>query len=109
MGKKPFDAASRQPTFLRNWRKFRKLSQEAASARLNIKQGTLSKIERGELPYNQDFLEQAAIAYLADSASDLLAIDPLRPRETDVIKLFRRASPEVQRIVETILKTGTSE
>lgn len=108
MDKSSPDSVSRQPTFLRNWRKFRKLSQEAASARLGIKQGTLSKIERGELPYNQDFLEQAAIAYRADAAADLLSIDPLRPRETDVIKLFRVASPEVQRIIETILKTGTS-
>ena len=97
---------SRQSTFLRNWRKFKKLSQEAAAESLEIKQGTLSKIERGQLPYNQDFLEKAALVYGCD-ASDLLAVDPLAPRETDVVKLFRRATPEVKRIVETILRTGT--
>lgn len=82
------------------------MSQEKAAAALDIKQGTLSKTERGLLPYNQDFLERAAVVYGCD-ASDLLAIDPMAPRETDVVKLFRRATPEVKRIVETILRTGT--
>lgn len=51
------------------------MNQEDAAGRLGIKQGTLSKIERGELPYNQDFLEQAARAYGCD-VEDLLAVRP---------------------------------
>ena len=98
---------SRQPTFLRQWRDYRGLSQTQASDRLGIKQGTLSKIERGVLPYNQDFLEAAALAYGAYEPADLLTIDPTQPRETDIVRMFRQASPEAQRIIETILRSGT--
>ncbi len=100
-------AKTRKKTFLRQWRKKRNMSQADAAERLEIEQGTLSKIERGLLPYNQDFLEAAALIYGAHEPSDLLSIDPTEPRETDVVRLLRRASPEARRIIETILRSGT--
>jgi transcriptional regulator with XRE-family HTH domain len=102
---------SRKPTFLREWRKFRKMSQAVACERMGIvKQGTLSKIERGELPYNQDFLEQAALAYGCD-AVDLIAVNPL---QTDSLKsifsILRTAPPETQRrvivVIDALLKAS---
>ena len=84
MPKKPAPipvAQTRRPTFLRQWRKFNDLSQHAACDRFadedfDITQGTLSKIERGELPYNQDLLEHAAKIYHCTVAA-LLTVNPL--------------------------------
>lgn len=94
----------RKRTFLREWRKFRHLSQEQAAPELEVTQGTLSKIERGDIPYNQDFLELAALLYDCDER-ELLSIDPRAPRREDaLLSGFRSASPEVQNIIATILK-----
>lgn len=68
----------RRVTYLREWRKYRKLSQETLADRLEIDRTTLSRIERGELPYNQDFLERAAVA-LGCEPEDIISRDPLRP------------------------------
>lgn len=100
-------ARSRSRTFLRHWRKLNKLSQEKAAERIGIDYTTLGRIERGILPYNQDFLERAALAYGADDPGDLLTINPMEPRETDIVKLFRRASPEIQQAAMAVLRTGT--
>jgi transcriptional regulator with XRE-family HTH domain len=99
---------SRSRTFLREWRKVCHLTQIQAAERVGIRQSTLSKIERGQLPYDQDFLERAALAYGAHEAADLLTIDPTLPRETDIIHLLRHAPPEAKRIIMLILRTGTS-
>lgn len=74
-------APARRQTFLRQWRQFNRLSQHAACDRFDdenfdITQGTLSKIERGDLPYNQDLLEHAAKIYNCSVAA-LLTVNPL--------------------------------
>lgn len=103
--------ASRRPTFLRNWRVFRKLTQQQAAERLEIADyTTIGRIERGVLPYNQDFLECAALAYGCD-VEDLLSIDPLKPDGPKLIySKMRGASPEMQKriveVVEALLKAG---
>lgn len=102
--------ARRKPTFIRAWRKFRDLTQVEAADRIEIKQGTLSKIERGDLPYNQDFLERAALAYGCD-VSDLLENDPLRPDPPKLVWDRLKAAPrDVQEtalaIIDALLKAG---
>lgn len=101
---------TRQPTFLTQWRKFRQLSQEAAVERLDIDRSTLSRIERGETPYDQDFLEKAALAYGCDP-EDLLSIDPLKPDPPKLIfdalkQASREKQEEVWRVVQAMLKAG---
>lgn len=96
--------------FLRQWRKHRDLTQEQASERLEIEQGTLSKIERGLVPYNQDFLERAALAYGCEP-SDLLDIDPLAPNAPKLIYTrLAKADPATQRraldVLEALLKAS---
>lgn len=100
----------RSETFLRQWRKFRHMTQVEVSDRLEIDQATLGRVERGLLPYNQDFLEKAAITYGCDP-EDLLSIDPTRPDPPklvyDAIKNAPRAKQdEVWRVVQAMLKTG---
>ena len=106
------NSESRRPTFLRQWRQFRDLNQADAADRLDIKQGTLSKIERGDIPYNQDFLERAALAYGCD-VEDLLSVDPLKPDPPKLVySRLRNAPKAVQeqalRILDALLKDGTN-
>lgn len=100
----------RAPTFLRQWRKYKKLTQDQASERVEIDQATLGRIERGVLPYNQDLLERLALAYGCD-VSDLLDIDPLKPDPPRLVyDKLRHASPAMQKraleVLEALLKAG---
>lgn len=101
---------ARGRTFLREWREFRGLTQQEATERLEIEQPTLSKIERGLTPYNQDLLERAALAYGCDP-SDLLNIDPLAPDPPRLIySKLSKADAVTQRraldILEALLKAS---
>jgi transcriptional regulator with XRE-family HTH domain len=101
----------RSPTFLRDWRKFRELTLEAACERFDIDRTTLGRIEKGQLPYNQDFLEKAALAYGCEP-QDLLSINPRAPDAPRLLFSRLLQAPEkVQRqaaeIFETLLKNAS--
>lgn len=95
----------RGPTFLRQWREHRGLNQEEAADRLEIDRTTLSKIERAVLPYNQDFLERAAVIYGCDVA-DILEIDPLKPEPPRLVyaRAMSRATPEQRAAIENFIE-----
>lgn len=61
--------------FIAQWRKHRGLTQEQMSERIGMSRENYSKIERGLVPYNQDFLEAAAEALNCEPA-DLIMRDP---------------------------------
>lgn len=65
----------RRKTFLKEWREYRNLTQDQAAERIGITQATLSRIERGIHPYDQDFLEKTAFAYGCEP-QDLLMRNP---------------------------------
>jgi len=71
------------------WRKFRHLTQERAAERIGIEQATLSRIERGVHPYNQDFLEVAASVYGCEPA-DLIAVAPIPQKVGHFIREWRK-------------------
>lgn len=88
---------------MRKWRKFRGLSQQKAADRVDVDRTTLGRIEKGELPYNQDFLERLAHAYGVEVV-DLLTIDPTRPDPPRLVyEKLRKADPETQRKAIAIL------
>jgi transcriptional regulator with XRE-family HTH domain len=100
----------RHKTFLRNWRDYRGKVQDDVASDLEIDRTTLSKIERGVLPYNQDFLERLSMIYGCE-ASDLLDIDPLKPDPPKLVyNKLKRAPPEIQAramsVLEALLKAG---
>lgn len=100
----------RAPTFLRAWRKYRKLSRDVAAERVDIDGTTLGRIERGEIPYNQDFLERMALVYGCDP-SDILNIDPMKPDPPRLVyDRLRSADKAVQEralaILDALLKAG---
>lgn len=98
----------RQKTYLRAWRKFRKLSQEKASGLIGNDRSTLSKIEAGKVPYDQILLEAAADAYGCTPA-DLLMRDPASIPSVifdEISKLPKEHQTHVMEIVGTFKKTG---
>lgn len=98
----------RRRTFLRQWREKAGLNQESAADRIGITQGQLSRIERGDSPYNQDFLEAAALAYNCDPA-DLLMRDPSRSDAMwSIVDQLKVATPEqredVRRVADALIR-----
>lgn len=99
----------RRRTFLREWREYRNLTQDAAADRIDIERSTLSRIERGLLPYSQDFLEAAAFAYMCDPA-DLLMRNPLDEDAVwSITDNLRQADPATRATIETLISALTKK
>lgn len=80
--------------FLREWREFRNLTQEQAAERIGWDRTSLSRVEKGQVPYSQGLLEAAAEAYNADVVQ-LLNVDPSKEGDViDLTALLLRARPE---------------
>src|SRR5947209_7376471 len=71
----------RRKTFIKQWRDFRNLSQDALGERIGTSGGSISRIENGEQPYTQDTLEALAEALMTDPASLLMR----NPTDEDAI------------------------
>jgi len=101
----------RQRTFLKEWREHRNLTLEEASERIDVHHTTLGRVEKGQIPYNQDFLERAALAYGCD-VEDFLLVNPHAPASHPklVYDALKNASVEKQaealRIIQALLKAS---
>lgn len=95
----------RRRTYLKEWRNYRHLTQKALAARLEVSEGFVSRLERGERAYTQDLLEAAADALSTDVAS-LLMRDPSSPDFVWSIweKIPDNAKPQAQEVLETFAK-----
>ena len=82
----PKPKRERTKHFFKEWRDYRELTQEQAIGRLGWSQSKLSRIEKGETPYNQDDLETASEAY-GCSTTDLISVNPFM--EGEVVDLMR--------------------
>lgn len=65
----------RYPHFIREWRKYRKLTQEELAEMVGLSNGAISQLETGRINYTQGTLEDIADA-LGCTAGDLLSRDP---------------------------------
>ncbi len=111
---RPHPKPARRPTFIRAWRKHRDLTLAQLADRLatelemDITEGQLSRIERGETPYGQDILEALA-AVLRCEPADLIVRDPTQP---DAIwSLVENLKPAERQqavaILQALRRTGT--
>lgn len=66
---------ARRRTFIKEWREYRQLTQDALAERLKTSKASISRIEGGTQAYTQDFLEACADALRIDPAS-LIMRDP---------------------------------
>lgn len=72
--------------FIRQWRKYRGLTQEQLAGRLGVVTSSVSQLETGKQGYSQPVLEELAVA-LNCSVTDLLGVDPTK--EGEVVDLMR--------------------
>lgn len=87
---------------IKEWRKFRQLTQEQLADRIGIDKSYLSKIENGKKRYDQPFLEAAAQALRCEPA-DLLIRNPLDPE--GIWSIWDQLEPTARRQVVEIAKT----
>ena len=94
--------------FIREWRKFRGLTQVQLAERIGIDKTYLSKIEGGKRRYDQPFLEAAA-EVLRCAPADLIMRDPTDPDGIwsvwDALAPMQRS--QVVEIAKTLKRTGT--
>ena len=81
------------------------MTQEQAAESLEIDQSTLSRLERGVLPYDRDILEKMTIVYRCHEPADLLTINPLEPNPAHVVfSQLRTVSNDKAKQAAAILK-----
>lgn len=104
MGKQP------QRQFIREWRKYRHLTQEQLAERMKINRSYVSHIENGARRYDQIFLEAAAEA-LGCTPADLIMRDPGQPGS--ILSIWEQIPPAERTMAVKVLeafvkKTGNS-
>ncbi len=77
--------------FLREWRAYRGLTQEALGAMVGRTKGQISSLESGRTPYHQTILEALAVA-LRCTPADLISRKPDDP--DDPSRIFQDIPPE---------------
>jgi transcriptional regulator with XRE-family HTH domain len=99
----PKPKRKRTKHYFREWRIYRKITQEQAIGRLGWSQSKLSRIESGKTPYNEDDLADAAEAYQT-SRTALQEINPLVEGEVvDFLKAAQEADPNARRAALAVL------
>ena len=97
-----------QRHFIREWRKFRGLTQDQLAERIGLNRAYLSKIESGARRYDQVFLEAAATV-LQCAPADLITRNPTDPE--GIWSIWDTLSPpqrvQVIEIAKTLKRTGT--
>lgn len=98
-----------QPHFIKEWRKYRGLSQDKLAERIGVDRSYVSKIESGKKRYDQPFLEAAA-EVLSCEPADLLVRNPTDPEGIwsiwDTLKPVERK--QLVEMAKVIKLTGTN-
>lgn len=86
------------------------MTLEGVAEKIEVHHTSLSRVERGETPYDEDLLERLALIYGCDPA-DLININPLAPDPPKVVyDRLRQAPKELQEramaVLEALLKAG---
>jgi ribosome-binding protein aMBF1 (putative translation factor) len=107
-----FKQKERRRIFVREWRKYRGLTQEALAERVGWGVSNISQLEQGRQGYSQEGLEALADA-LRCEPGQLLDVDPTRGDE-GIWSIWETAKPgERQMIVnlakQVVGKTGTDQ
>lgn len=88
--------------FLKEWRVYRNLTQEALADRVGMSVSNISQLERGLQGYSMDGLERLADALMCDPGQ-LLTVDPT---DDDAIwSLWERAQPGEREVIKGVAKS----
>lgn len=98
-------------TYLKQWRKFRGLTQERLGARVGMSESAISQLETGQSGYTQPVLEMLAEA-LGTTPASLIMRDPTD--DNALWSIWDQAAPgekrEISALAEALIKakrTGT--
>lgn len=97
----------RRKIYLKEWRKFRGLTQEQLAERLETTGPTISRIETGDINYTRESLESLAAALDCEPA-DLLSRDPNKP-EYELWQIIHGLKLEQQKQALRVIKALADE
>lgn len=105
---RPAPKPQRRRHFVKEWRKFRHLTQEQLAERVGVTPGAISQLELGRIGYSQPMLEALAVE-LKCRPGDLLNVDPTKEGAIWSIweTLDQPTRNQVFQIVKTFQRTGT--
>lgn len=94
--------------YIRDWRKYRGLTQEQLAGRLGVVTSSVSQLETGKQGYSQPMLEAIADA-LGCAPADLLNVNPFK--EGEVVDLMRliddKNRDQAIRVLRALTGTGS--
>ena len=106
----PRPKLQRRRTFIKEWREYRGLTQEALADRVEMSVSNISQLEQGRQGYSQAGLEAIADALQCD-VGQLLTIDPTKDQA--MWSIWEQARPGERKMIvdiaSTIVKTGTGK
>lgn len=91
----------RRRHFIREWRKYRELSQEVLAERAGMTANNLSQLENYKQSYSAEGLERLAEALHCEPAQ-LLMVDP--SKDDAIWSIWERAKPAERQQIVTIAK-----
>ena len=96
-----FSMAKRRKTFIKEWREYRKLTQEQLAEAIGKSPATISHLENGNVNYTQDNLEAIAEVLLCEP-EDLLSRAPDGP--VDIRDYMAKADPDLRKAILRAVK-----
>lgn len=108
MGKVKTNFKTKRRTFIREWRKYRKLTLERMADRLEVTACALSQLERGDVNYTQPMLEALAIELKCEPA-DLIMRPPTAAPALQVVwdSIPEADRPRALQVLAAFARTGT--
>jgi transcriptional regulator with XRE-family HTH domain len=107
---RPAPKPVRRRHFIKEWRKFKQLTQEQLAERIGVTPGAISQLELGRVSYTQNMLEAIAVEF-GVKPGDLLNVDPTREAAMWSIweTLDVPARNQIADIAKTFQRTGTDD
>lgn len=99
------------PNHLRDWREFRKLSQQELAAAVDTTQHQIAYLESGERGLSAKWLRKLSAAL--DTTPGMILDHSPKDLDSDIVEIWATASSrqkkQLSEIAKTILKTGTDD
>jgi transcriptional regulator with XRE-family HTH domain len=97
------------PHYLREWRKFRKMTQQELADAVDTSKSVISDMERGELQLSPKWLRKLA-PVLKTQPGHILDYDP-NEMDSDIIDIWSRIPDgdrdQAARVLRSFVRTGT--
>jgi transcriptional regulator with XRE-family HTH domain len=102
------DMDEKPPHYLKEWRKFRRMTQDKLADAVDTSKSVISDLERGNLQLSPKWLRKLA-PILGTQPGHILDHDP-NDLDTDVIEIWSRIDDKVQamKVLQSFARDGTN-